>query len=348
MIMRKYTYSIDRKAGSFQAVLRGVCILIALVCTLASCSRQGNNTRIIRVAFNQNENHPQYIAMKTLGEMFSEATDGRYTMQIYPNGVLGEQGSMAEFVRTGALEMAIGPFTVPEAYDPNFAIVGAPYLYQDMDHMRRALDAGVYKELFQSTRKYGFEVLTIYTAGERSIYAKKPVNTPEDLRGMIIRTNDGPTPLAMAKAMGGIGAVMSQADVYTALQQGVIDAAENSERVYMDFKHYEVTPYYSYTKHIVHPDVVFASTQFLDSLSSEDRAVFDRLVLESADFEFAAFKESVIEAKADAEAQGAQFNYPDIEPFRERCMPLLEQVANKSAITKRIFDSIEALREEEE
>lgn len=310
-------------------------------------SAYNKETKIIRVAFNQNEEHPQYKAMKELGEKFKEATDGRYEMVIYPNGVLGEQGSMAEFIRTGALEMAIVPCSVPEGYDSDFAIVGAPYLYQDMDHLRRATENGVFKELFHSTRKFNFEVLTVYTAGERNIYSDKPINSPDDLRGMIVRVNDSPTYLNMVKYMGGVGTVMSQSEVYTALQQGVIDAGENSERVYTDFKHYEVAPYYSYTKHIVHPDVVIASTNFLDNLSEEDRQIFDGLVLDSTNYEFDAFKESVAQGKKDAEEHGAQFVYPDVEAFREKCMPLLESIANQSDVTKDIYDKVEALREEE-
>ena len=167
-----------------------LCITMLASLTLTGCSTDsadGQEVKIIRVAFNQNENHPQYKAMKELGEKFEKATNGRYKMTIYANGVLGEQGSMAEFIRTGALDMAIVPCSVPEGYDSDFAIVGAPYLYKDMDHLRRATETGVFTDLFKSTRKYNFEVLTIYTAGERNIYAAKPINSAEDLKGMIVQ-----------------------------------------------------------------------------------------------------------------------------------------------------------------
>ena len=99
---------------------------------------------------------------------------------------------------------------------------------------------------------------------------------------------------------------MSQSEVYTALQQGVIDAAENSELVYNDFKNYEVAKYYSHTKHIVHPDVVIASTEFLDSMSESDRAIFDQLVSDSTEYEFTTFKERIEQAKAEVEGHGTQ------------------------------------------
>lgn len=321
--------------------------MIGLMGILSACGRTGDQkVTEIRVAFNQNENHPQYLAMKHFGEKFEEATNGRYHMTIYPNGVLGEQGAMAEFIRTGALQMAIVPCSVPEGYNEDFAIVGAPYLYDNIDHLERAVTGGVFDDLFASTEKYKFRVMTVYTAGERNVYAKKPIDLVDDLKGMIIRVNDSPTYVEMAKLMGGNGSVMAQSEVYTALQQGVIDAAENSELVYRDFKNYEVAPYYAYTRHIVHPDVVLASTEFLDSMNDEDRAVFDRLMRESAEEEFAAFKEAIEQAKSDIQASGAQFCYPDTEELREHCMPLLQRIADQSDITKKIYADVQMLREE--
>ena len=264
-----------------------VCLIAGILMGCQSSEKASENKEVteIRVAFNQNENHPQYLAMKKLGEEFEKATNGRYKMTIYPNGVLGEQGAMAEFVRTGALQMAIVPCSVPEGYDKDFAIVGAPYLYDGIDHMEKVVLNGVFDDLFYSARKYNFQVLTVYTAGERNVYSNKPINSAADLAGQIIRVNDSPTYIEMTKLMGGTGATMSQSEVYTALQQGVIDAAENSELVYNDFKNYEVAKYYSYTKHIVHPDVVIASTEFLDSMSESDRAIFDQLVADSTEYE---------------------------------------------------------------
>ena len=120
-------------------MFKKVWMAVGLACMmgmLTACSGSSEQkTTEIRVAFNQNENHPQYRAMKEFGEKFEEATNGRYHMTIYPNGVLGEQGAMAEFIRTGALQMAIVPCSVPEGYDADFAIVGAPYMYNNIDHL---------------------------------------------------------------------------------------------------------------------------------------------------------------------------------------------------------------------
>lgn len=324
-------------------------IFVMFLSIFTGCSNNtensANNQQIIRVAFNQNTEHPQYKAMKKLGDDFERVTGGKFKMKIYPNGVLGSQTEALEFIRTGALQLAIVPTSAPEGYDSNYAIVGAPYLYQDIDHMSRAVQAGVYDKLFKSSDKYGFETMTVYTAGERNVYSKKPIENIEDLAGQIIRVNDSPTYIEMTKLMGGSGAVMAQSEVYTALQQGVIDAAENSELVFRDFKHYEVTPYYAYTKHIIHPDVVVASTEFLSTLTKEERDILDKLVKESSQYEFDTFKEEIKKAKSEIEGKGTKFNYPDVEKLREMVSPLTERIANQSEITKDIYENINNLRE---
>ena len=181
-----------------------VCLIAGILMGCQSSEKASENKEVteIRVAFNQNENHPQYLAMKKLGEEFEKATNGRYKMTIYPNGVLGEQGAMAEFVRTGALQMAIVPCSVPEGYDKDFAIVGAPYLYDGIDHMEKVVLHGVFDDLFYSARKYNVQVLMVYTAGERNVYSNKPINSAADLAGQIIRVNDSPTYIEMTKLMG--------------------------------------------------------------------------------------------------------------------------------------------------
>jgi tripartite ATP-independent transporter DctP family solute receptor len=337
----------DFMGKKLMALLLCVCLMTSF--TLTGCgskSADGQEVKIIRVAFNQNENHPQYKAMKELGEKLEEATNGRYKMTIYANGVLGEQGSMAEFIRTGALDMAIVPCSVPEGYDSNFAIVGAPYLYQDMDHLRRATESGVFTDLFKSTRKYNFEVLTIYTAGERNIYADKPINSADDLKGMIVRVNDSTTYLNMVKYMGGTGTAMSQSEVYTALQQGVIDAGENSELVYSDFKHYEVAKYYSYNKHQMVPDMLVANLKFLNGLSPEEYQVFKEAAAVSTEVEMAEWDKSIEEAKDIAINQmGVQFIDVDVNAFKQKVLPLHEKMLQENPKIVDFYNHIQEANE---
>lgn len=104
-------------------------------------------------------------------------------MQIYPNAVLGDQGPVTEMVRTGALQMAVVPMSVPESYNGNFAIIAAPYLYDHLEQMETAAREGAFDPLFTTTAKYNFEIVTLYTSGARHIYTDRAAVTPEDLKG---------------------------------------------------------------------------------------------------------------------------------------------------------------------
>lgn len=320
----------------------------ASAAVLGGCGSYGESegAQIIRVAFNQSEAHPEYIAMTEFGEKFKEATDGRYEVQIYPNAIMGDQGPVTELVRTGALQMAMVPVSVPEGYNSDFAIVSAPYLYDSTDQLLEAGKQGVFDELFETTKKFNFEVVSLYSSALRSIYTDKPIEKPEDLKGYKIRVQDSDTYIRMIDLMGGVGIAMGQSEVYTAIQQKVIEGGENSERVYTDFKHYEVAPYFSYTNHLVMADLVIANTDFVNSMSEEDREIFYRLMDESMEQEFALMDESVREGKKEAQEKGAIFVEPDIEPFRERCMSLLMEIADQSETTREIYDRIQAIKAE--
>ena len=302
--------------------------------------------QIIRVAFNQSEEHPEYLAMTEFGEKFSEATDGRYQVQIYPNAIMGDQGPVTELVRTGALQMAMVPVSVPEGYNSDFAIVSAPYLYDNTAQLLEAGRRGVFDDLFSTTNKFNFEVVSLFTSGVRGIYTDKAILTPEDLKGYKIRVQDSDTYIRMIDLMGGVGIGMAQSEVYTATQQKVIEGGENSERVYADFKHYEVAPCFSYTNHLVMADVVIANRDFLGDMSDADREVFYQLMEEAMEQEFALMDQSVEDGREEAAQKGAQYFYPDTEPFRERCLPLLEEIAGHSDMTREIYDQVTAIKEE--
>lgn len=184
----------------------GAAALAGAAGSLTGCGSSGQGdgkNTIIRVAFNQPETHAEYIALADFGEKFAAATNGRYQVEIYPNAVLGDQGPVTEMIRTGALQLAVVPMSVPESYNSDFAIIAAPYLYDDLEQMETAAREGVFDPLFATTDKFNFEVATLYTSGARHIYTDKPIVTPEDLKGCKIRVQDSDTYIRMIDLMGG-------------------------------------------------------------------------------------------------------------------------------------------------
>lgn len=318
---------------------------------LTGCSavnEEGEKTQIIRVAFNQPETHAEYIALADFGEKFKEATGGRYEVQIYPNAVLGDQGPVTEMIRTGALQLAVVPVSVPESYNEDFAIIAAPYLYDNLEQMETAAREGVFDPLFTTTDKFNFEIVTLYTSGARHIYTDKPIVTPDDLKGYKIRVQDSEAYIQMVNLMGGVGIPMAQSEVYAAVQQHVIEGGENSEVVYDNFKHYEVSPYFSYTNHLVMTDVVVANKDFLDEMDPETRQIFDDLIKESMEVEFEAWDANIERAKSTLEEQGVTFVESDVKAFQERCAPLLESIANRSDMTREVYDRVMEIKQRED
>ncbi|WP_105901052.1 TRAP transporter substrate-binding protein [Vibrio gangliei] len=305
-----------------QKALKLTALTLAVSGSLAISSVASAATQI-KAAFNQSNNHPQFQALENFGEKLAQETDGRYKLSIYPNELLGDQRAALELVQTGSIQMAVVANPLIENYDKTFRVIGMPYIYSGSEHQEQVFTSGTLDDLFASTKKFGFEVLTAYTAGARSMYTKQgPINTVADMKGKKIRVMQSDTMIKMLSCMGGTGVPMGQGEVYSAIQQGVLDGAENNEITYADLKQYEVAPYFSSTRHLMVPDLVVISTDFLDGMSKEDQNTLKKLLKESTKDEFKIWHEQIETAKATAESHGAKFNEVDIKPFQESCKSL--------------------------
>lgn len=286
----------------------------------------------IKAAFNQSDSHPQYLALEEFGKQLEEATEGRYKVNIYPNALLGDQRASLELVQAGAVQMAVVANPLVENFDKTFTTIGMPFAYTGIEHQEKVFTSGVLDELFASTRKFGFEVLAAYTAGSRNVYTKeKNVQSVADMKGQKIRVMQSNTMVEMLGCMGGTGVPMSQGEVYTAVQQGVLDGGENNEITYADLKHYEVAPYFSKTSHLMVPDLVVISNDFIDSMSEEDQITIRRLAKESTVDEFAKWNATIGKARAIAEQNGAKFSDVDVSKFQESCQPLKQKLIKTDA-----------------
>lgn len=306
---------------------------------------QGSAT-VLKVAFNQNATHPQAVAITELSEKLKEATDGAYELELFPDEQLGSQAETLELVQSGAVDMAIVAGPLLEAFNPDFSVLNLPYIYDSPEHQMSVLnDPEITGDLYDSlTESEKISVIGAYHGGVRNVYTTDgPVETPEDLAGQKIRVISSDTNVSMVGLMGGVGTPMPQGDVYTAIQSGVLNGAENNELIFADLGHSEIAPYYSYTKHLMIPDYLVTSPAVLDAFSEDQRAELESLFTESVDSELASFDEKVAEAKTKAEESGATFHEADVDAFREAVAPLLEEKISND-VTKGIFEKIEAAR----
>ena len=206
---------------------------------------------VLKCAFNQTIDNPEARTLQKLSDDLYDATEGRYSIEIYPDAQLGDQAQTLEQLTMDALDMTLVANSVIETYAPDFAILGTPYVYDSIEHQEKVFVSGKLDELYATAADHGFEVLAAYSLGARNLYTKeKPVTNPEELSGMKIRVMGSDTCIAMMNNMGGVGLAMAQGDVYSAIQTGTLDGAENNIITYVDLVQYEVAPYYNYTGHL--------------------------------------------------------------------------------------------------
>ncbi|QTL95789.1 TRAP transporter substrate-binding protein [Aeromonas jandaei] len=298
---------------------------------------------ILKTAFNQSENNPQYKALEDFSQKLEAATGGKYKLEIHPNELLGDQRAALELVQSGAIQLAVVANPLVENFNKNFSVLAMPYIYDNPEHQRKVFTGNTLDALFSSTKGNGFEVLTAYTAGARSMYVKgAPIKTPEDMKGKKIRVMQSDTMVKMLGCMGGTGVPMGQGEVYSAIQQGVLDGAENNEITYADLKQYEVAPHFSYTRHVMVADLLVVNENFLSQMDAADQSIFRKLAKESTSTEFDLFSQALESAKQTATSQGATFTEVDIAPFQARCKPLQETLLSTPE-QKDIFSKIRAL-----
>lgn len=273
----------------------------------------------MRLALNQTEEHPSYIALDNFGSYLEENTGG-WGIDVFPNETLGAQAEALQLVSDGSVDMAIVSGTQLENLNKDFVVFNLPKVFDDVEHQMSVIhDPEITGDLFSSLEESNnITVLGGFTQGARSIYTSDgPVETPADLAGKKIRVQESELHIAMAEALGGAGTPMAYGELYTGLQSGVVDAAENNEVSYFTQRHYEVAPYWSYTNHLVGLDYLIINTDLLNSMSEEDRAAFDEGWTAAYEEHTQLWADATQEAIEGATAGGATFTEVDDAAFAE-------------------------------
>lgn len=298
-------------------------------------------TKYLKVAFNQTATNPECQTLEWMSDKLYEATEGRYALEVYPDAQLGSQEETLEQVTMGVLDMALVANSVIESYAPDMAILGTPYVYDSYEHQQKVFESGVLADVFATTEAHGFTVLAAYSLGARNVYtSEKPISTPADLAGMQLRVMGSQTCIDMMNAMGGEGLHMPQGDVYSAIQTGTIDGAENNIITYVDLVQYEVAKYYNYTNHLMVPDELVISNNVLASMSAEDQEALKKIATESITYCFDTINEQRAEYEAIATEKGVIFTEADVPAFQAACADLINAVANKSDMSKAAYEAI--------
>lgn len=324
--------------------IKSIMGIILLATTAFSTNVEANNKvgkNVFMLSFNQTMENPEAKAVVDLSNKLYDATEGRYSIEVYPSETLGGQQQSLELVQSGAIQMAIVANPIIESIVPEFSIIGTPYVYDNIDHQEKVFKSGKLNQLFQTTEEHGFTILAAYSLGARNLYGKESLTNPKELKGKKIRVMQSDTMVQMINNMGGVGTPMGQGDVYSAIQSGTLDGAENNIITYVDLIQYEVAPYYSESNHLIVPDELIINNNALNSMSESDRKILKELASESISvmFDHAEDLRDTYYKKATDEL-GVTITKVDITPFQNNMKPFIEKVANKNNLTKSTYQAI--------
>ena len=298
-----------------------------------SCVGPLKDKRELKLAHGLPVDHPVHHAMEFMAKRTAELSEGKLIIDIYPAEQLGSEQQCVELLQIGSLAITKVSAAVMESFTDDYKVFGLPYIFKSKEHAFKIMDGEIGQDLLLSTEDKRIRGLTYYDAGSRSFYTKsKPITHPDDLAGLKIRVMRSITAVEMTKALGGSPTPISWGELYTALQSGVVDGAENNPPSLYTSRHYEVCKFYSLDEHTTSPDVLVFSQIIWDKLSEQQKEWIQQAADESAVLQRKLWAESEMESLEEVQKAGVQINYPDKAPFIEKVQPLLESYKDKPVI----------------
>ena len=284
---------------------------------ILGCANE-NPVRIIRLAHGLDTSHSVHKAMLKADTILNILSEGKMKIKIYPNQQLGSERECLELLQIGSLDMTKVSGAVLENFAPKLKIFGLPFLFKDKTHLFKVLDGPIGKELLQESEKYWLKGIGFYDSGSRSFYTKnKPIEKPIDLKGLKIRVQESVSAFQMVEQLGASPTPISWGELYTALQQGVVDGAENNPPSFYLSKHYEVCKYYSINEHTSIPDVLIVSTHFWNRLSDKEKEWLQKSIDQSIPFQRKLWIKSEKKSLEAVIKAGVKVIYPNKNKFQE-------------------------------
>jgi len=297
---------------------------------------------VLRMADVHNDGYPTVMGDREFARLVEERTDGRIKIEVYPGGQLGDEKTVIEQVQFGAIDLtrtSISPLT---EFQKKLSVLMLPYLYRDKDHMFSVLDGEIGEEFLNDLTEVNMIGLSWYDSGARSFYnSKRPIETVADLDGLKIRVQKSEIMLDLVKSLGASPTPMAFSEVYSALQTGVIDGAENNWPSYLSTSHYEVAKYYTVDEHTRVPEMILMSNMTYEKLSEEDQKIIKQAAIEGAVYEREQWAKQIKEAEEEIVANGNIITRLDSkDEFQKAVMPLYEKYgAEYTDLIQKIIDT---------
>lgn len=321
-------------------------IIVALVVVAAlqfTGGHEKSEVYLLKLGHDQTSGHPYDLGAKKLAEALETATNGQLKIKIFPNSQLGDTPEQIEQLRMGSLDLSIAAFSHASQFIPEFRLFGAPYLFESSEHFANVFDGEVGKILDEiSLKRYNIRLLNTFSSGNRILFNRKhAVSNPDDLGDLKIRVMLGEADSKTWKAFGAIPAPMPYSELYSALQAGVIDGAENETVSILRNRFYEICSYFSLTDHLVLPMGIFISDKTLQTLPGEWHGLIYEEAKKAAIWE----REYIAQRNADALEEmiskyGVTANPVDKTLFMERGKPVQDELAQEFGVV----DLLEEIR----
>ena len=302
-----------------------VCLLAVVSLWAAACDQRSDRI-VLKLGHALDQKHPVHHGMVHMAELVETRSGGRVQIEIYPSEQLGPEKELLELLQLGSIAIAKVGGMVLESFQPSMGAFSLPYLFPDEESFWRILQGEIGRQLLEEGSAFGFKGLCYYDSGSRSFYTReRPIHGPEDLRGLKIRVPKSATSMEMIRSLGGSATPAAFGELYSALQQGVVDGAENNPPSFYLSRHFEVCRYYTLDEHSRVPDVLVGSQEVWDELPLDVQKLIEDAAWDSMDRQRQLWRESVNDCMRDLKAAGVEIIRPDIVPFMEAVGPLLDR-----------------------
>ncbi|APY10897.1 C4-dicarboxylate ABC transporter substrate-binding protein [Seonamhaeicola sp. S2-3] len=301
-------------------------ILSLIICmSLLSCIEK-EDTKTLYLAHTLPQTHPVHKGIIEFQKALEKKSGGALKIKIFPDGQLGSEREVLELLQIGSVAITKVSAATLSNFVPEYHVLGIPYLFKDKQHQFDVLEGPVGKSILEKGEKFWLRGLCYYDAGSRSFYtSNKAIRTPEDLRGLKIRVMNNQMAINMVNALGGAATPMSYGELYTAIQQGVVDGAENNPPSFVSSNHYEISKYYTLDEHSSVPDVLLIGTKQWEKLSKQEKEWVQEAADESAQAQKKFWKESVDECMKIVKDAGVEIIIPEKSLFAEKSKSVLEE-----------------------
>ena len=295
------------------------------------------------------DNHPYNLGLVKMSELVAEKTNGAVTLDVFGNSQLGNERDLLEGLQLGSLQITCVSTAPLAGFTDSFLVFDLPFIFETTEQARAVMDSEVGTEILNSVEDQGMKGLAWFENGFRNVTnSKLPITVPDDLKGIKIRTMENPMHMEAFRVMGADPTPMAMGDVFTALQQGTIDAQENPIPIIETNKFGEVQHYLSMTGHLFSPAPVFISTDYFNSLPAEYQTAVQEAATEAVPYQREQIDEQNVTGLESLQAAGMEVNEPEKEPFKDATMVMYGEYLNDGAgcvspdIYNRVMEVVEA------